>query len=309
MRRSHCGGNYNNHFYKEEEAMKRFFIGLTAAFAALIFGAVSAYAATNVWFHNSHGWSDVSIYVWVDGIGDISEIGGWPGKPAVRDGSSDWWSFTVHNELPIHVIFNDSGAGSQAEDVYVTQQAADIYLIPTSGDVFTNRADAELAAGAFVPEPPRPVTGETTRVYFHNSAKWEIVYVYVWGAEIPDPLGGWPGTPAVSDGGDWVYIDVASNAPFNPIFHDGMDGGRADVFVPDGEHVYFILQNDAVFTSKAAATGGDTADTPTAPSGSSDVKGDSPKTGNNAFALIFIAFAALVCAGAGLVILRKRALI
>ena len=63
------------------------------------------------------GWASISFYVW----GDLGEIcGGWPGVEAsapITISGSTYYYHTFTANVPVNVIPNNSGAGSQCKDI------------------------------------------------------------------------------------------------------------------------------------------------------------------------------------------------
>ena len=97
-------------------------------------------------------------------------------------------------------------------------------------------------------------TGENY-IYFLNSAKWETIGAYVYGDK-GELLGGWGSATAGAApeaGENWVKVAVSELPPFSIVFYNtANESERAELYLPDAEHVYVTLQNGA-FTSKEAA--------------------------------------------------------
>ena len=88
---------------------------------ALVF-ATSAFTVfaeddVTVYYYNSDGWDSVSVYVWEPN----EQFGGWPGEEC-EDIGDGWWSVVLPVYEPgNHIIFNNSGGGSQNSDLYMEE--------------------------------------------------------------------------------------------------------------------------------------------------------------------------------------------
>lgn len=92
---------------------------------------------------------------------------------------------------------------------------------------------------------------EATPIYFLNTEGWDNVYAYVWGDS--EALGGWPGTQAQNNGGDWYTISVPRGTGFNVIFNNGGGNQAGNVYVNDSANTYLTMNADAAYSSKSAA--------------------------------------------------------
>lgn len=92
---------------------------------------------------------------------------------------------------------------------------------------------------------------DATQVYFLNTEDWGSVYAYVWGDS--EALGGWPGTPAQNNGGDWYTISVPRGAGFNVIFNNGGGSQAGNVYVSNSANAYLTMNADVAYSSKTAA--------------------------------------------------------
>ena len=97
---------------------------------------------------------------------------------------------------------------------------------------------------------------DSTTVYFYNAYGWEKVGAYVYGASTDDPLGGWPGTEMEADeslGEGWYSVTVPAAPKFNiVIFNTDKDDERAELEIPDAEHVYVSVDGKAHESSNDA---------------------------------------------------------
>lgn len=95
-------------------------------------------------------------------------------------------------------------------------------------------------------------TKETTTVYFLNSEGWDEVGAYVYG-EKGELLGGWPGVMAESAEDNWVKVEAGNTPAFNIIFFNkANDSERAELLIPDADHVYVTIDAKA-YTSQEDA--------------------------------------------------------
>lgn len=188
---------------------------------------------TTIWFLNSDEWAEVNAYAFP---GD--PLGGWPGTPATQDGETDWWSIDVVLDGDFNIIFNDNDE-SQTTDIPLLNDT-DVYITVLS-EKFATREAAEESLTA----ERDPVT-----VWFLNSDEWAEVNGYIW----PDqPLGEWPGTPAVQDGEtDWWSVDVVILPGMNMIFNDGDESQTGNIAIEDDGLVYLTVRNQR-FDSREAA--------------------------------------------------------
>ncbi len=92
--------------------------------------------STTVYFYNSSNWSSVSAYVW--GPGEL--LGSWPGTRCTDDGNG-WYKITIPSKPAsnLHVIFNNSGAGSQSPD-YVIKSSSKVYMKNSSSTLYSSKS-------------------------------------------------------------------------------------------------------------------------------------------------------------------------
>ncbi|MDD3712845.1 MAG: starch-binding protein, partial [Candidatus Izemoplasmatales bacterium] len=212
------------------------------AFTTAVEAEASIYPATmtTVWFHNTDLWSEVYAYAFVD----IDEYTGkWPGKLAVKDEFSDWYSISLpfdYSTDEIHLIFND-GSGMQSTE-FVVNSTSGLYMI-SEGLMFDDLGSAEAYLFPL------------TTIYFYNSNNWTTVYAYVF-IDSDEFLGTWPGTLAYMDvDSGWWAIDVPLNVEpigFTVVFNDGDSLQTPDVMIDTIEGIYVDV-NGNIYTTKIDA--------------------------------------------------------
>ncbi|MBQ6589258.1 MAG: starch-binding protein [Butyrivibrio sp.] len=199
----------------------------------------------SVYFFNTENWDTVYAYGWLDGGEQI--FGGWPGTPAVNEGSG-WWRADVktYAKLPVFNIIFNNGAGTQTvniegftpatEDIYCTVDAES-----SNGQLvvkrFTSKETAEKALG---------VSGSFTTAYFYNTEGWDKVCVYTWGGTA---MGEWPGKELTQDEDGWysVVLPAGPSEDLNIIFNNGNNGKQTnDMKISDMKY-RFILNNGIAY--------------------------------------------------------------
>jgi hypothetical protein len=195
---------------------------------------------TTVWFHNSDLWSEVYAYAFVD---SDEYTGKWPGKIAVKDEFSDWYSINLpfdYSTEEIHLIFNN-GSGMQSTE-FVVNSTSGLYMI-SEGLMFDDLGSAETYLFPL------------TTVYFFNSNNWLAVYAYVF-IDSDLFLGPWPGTLAYMDvDSGWWAIDVPLDVEtlgFTVVFSDGDLLQTPDVMISTVDGIYVDV-NGNVYTTKTEA--------------------------------------------------------
>jgi alpha-amylase len=192
-----------------------------------------------VYFFNTEAWESVNSYGWLtDGT---QLFGGWPGTPAINEGSG-WWRAEVkaYDDITaFNVIFNN-GSGKQTVNIEgITPESEDIYVAvdaENSGDQlsvmrFTDKAAAEEALG---------VSGTFTTAYFYNTEGWDTVCAYTWGATA---LSEWPGKELTQDEDGWYSIVLPAGAgeDLNIIFNNGNNGKQtSDMKITDMKNRFFL---------------------------------------------------------------------
>ncbi|MBQ7192062.1 MAG: hypothetical protein IJS00_04220 [Paludibacteraceae bacterium] len=150
-------------------------------------------------------------------------IGGWPGIQAtstIEDNSVTYEVYTIDNDkLPMNLIYNNNGGGSQLEDYYI-DTAEDLYLVAyTSG-----LQPAGTAEPTFV----------TYHAYVNNTTGWDTFYLYAWGDK--DAFGAWPGMTI-----------PASAFPCKLIFNNNNNGSQLpDYTLTTAADYYLIAQYPAM---------------------------------------------------------------
>jgi len=207
------------------------------AFLTAIEAEASIYPSTmtTVWFHNTDLWSEVYAYAFVD----IDEYTGkWPGKLAVKDEFSDWYSISLpfdYSTEEIHLIFNN-GSGMQSTE-FIVNNTSGLYMI-SEGLMF---ADLHSAEAYLFP---------VTTVYFFNSNNWSAVYAYAYLETDTEFLftDFWPGTLALQDGStDWWYIDLEVDLDLNSIiiiFNDGAGKQTENVVLNNSLEIFVNIMGD-----------------------------------------------------------------
>ncbi len=95
---------------------------------------------TKIYFYNSEEWTDIKAHVYNES-GNM--FGSWPGKPAVREGETNWWYIEVPVDTastPVSVIFN--GNGGQSGGVFIND-AVNLYVTVEADSKFASKTDAE----------------------------------------------------------------------------------------------------------------------------------------------------------------------
>ncbi len=148
------------------------------------------------YYQNTHDWSEVYGYVYVD---DQPVGASWPGQKLEADGNGLYvLNSSIHQGLTATVIFNN---GSGEETGHFTLVNGATY------DYEGNLADPT----------------KTYTVYFDNAGKWDDVYVYTWQPEVAT----YPGVKLEADSnGLYVWNYESRTAPsFAGIqFNNGKSG-------------------------------------------------------------------------------------
>ena len=163
-----------------------------------------------IYVQNQTGWDGIALYAWGDGLPEL--FGGWPGNNApatVSVAGTDYLAFGYENVGEYHLIFNNSGGGTQY-DGPVLQTGNDFYLIA--------RGDA--------------AEDITRRLYINDQTGWDNVGMYAWGDGLPELFGGWPGKQVYGtetiDGVTYkVFTFPAGESTYNPIINGS--GGQFDL--------------------------------------------------------------------------------
>ncbi|WP_029231103.1 starch-binding protein [Butyrivibrio sp. VCB2006] len=193
----------------------------------------------SVYFFNTENWDTVYAYGWLDGGEQL--FGGWPGAPALNEGSG-WWRADVKTTAKVptfNIIFNNGtgiqtvnieGISPETEDVFCTVDAEN-----SNGQLVVKRFASKEAA-----EEALGVSGSFTTAYFYNTEGWDKVCVYTWGAT---SMGEWPGKELTADEDGWysVVLPAAASDDMNIIFNNGNNGKQTpDMKVSDMKHRFFL---------------------------------------------------------------------
>ena len=185
-------------------------------------------SAYNIYIKDETGWNDLYLYAYVDGAPSI--FGEWPGIKVTDTEVIDGITYKViknitATEVPQNLIVNNNageqidlpGAYTITENIFVSARHPAIYLLDNSG--------------------------------------WDNLYLYAWGAGIPEMFGGWPGVEATEkvsiDGVEYLKVSFPEEAamPSNLIFNNG-DGVQFDG--PTLDHVgsiYIKVEGDSFIVS------------------------------------------------------------
>ena len=185
-------------------------------------------SAYNIYIKDETGWNDLYLYAYVDGAPSI--FGEWPGVKVTDTEVIDGITYKViknitTTEVPQNLIVNNNageqidlpGAYTITENIFVSTRHPAIYLLDNSG--------------------------------------WDNLYLYAWGAGIPEMFGGWPGVEATEkvgiDGVEYLKVSFPEEAamPSNLIFNNG-DGVQFDG--PTLDHIgsiYIKVEGDSFIVS------------------------------------------------------------
>ena len=185
-------------------------------------------SAYNIYIKDETGWNDLYLYAYVEDAPSI--FGEWPGIKVTDTEVIDGITYKViknitATEVPQNLIVNNNageqidlpGAYTITENIFVSASHPAIYLLDNSG--------------------------------------WDNLYLYAWGAGIPEMFGGWPGVEATEkvgiDGVEYLKVSFPEEAamPSNLIFNNG-DGVQFDG--PTLDHVgsiYIKVEGDSFIVS------------------------------------------------------------
>ena len=182
----------------------------------------------NIYIKDETGWNDLYLYAYVDGAPSI--FGEWPGIKVTDTEVIDGITYKVIKnitvtEVPQNLIVNNN-AGEQID-------LPDAYTI--TENIF--------------------VSASHPAIYLLDNSGWDNLYLYAWGAGIPEMFGGWPGVEATEkvsiDGVEYLKVSFPEGAamPSNLIFNNG-DGVQFDG--PTLDHVgsiYIKVEGDSFIVS------------------------------------------------------------
>ena len=185
-------------------------------------------SAYNIYIKDETGWNDLYLYAYVEDAPSI--FGEWPGIKVTDTEVIDGITYKViknitATEVPQNLIVNNNageqidlpGAYTITENIFVSASHPAIYLLDNSG--------------------------------------WDNLYLYAWGAGIPEMFGGWPGVEATEkvsiDGVEYLKVSFPEEAaiPSNLIFNNG-DGVQFDG--PTLDHIgsiYIKVEGDSFIVS------------------------------------------------------------
>ena len=185
-------------------------------------------SAYNIYIKDETGWNDLYLYAYVEDAPSI--FGEWPGIKVTDTEVIDGITYKViknitATEVPQNLIVNNNageqidlpGAYTITENIFVSASHPAIYLLDNSG--------------------------------------WDNLYLYAWGAGIPEMFGGWPGVEATEkvgiDGVEYLKVSFPEGAamPSNLIFNNG-NGVQFDG--PTLDHVgsiYIKVEGDSFIVS------------------------------------------------------------
>ena len=185
-------------------------------------------SAYNIYIKDETGWNDLYLYAYVEDAPSI--FGEWPGVKVTDTEVIDGITYKViknitATEVPQNLIVNNNageqidlpGAYTITENIFVSASHPAIYLLDNSG--------------------------------------WDNLYLYAWGAGIPEMFGGWPGVEATEkvgiDGVEYLKVSFPEEAamPSNLIFNNG-DGVQFDG--PTLDHIgsiYIKVEGDSFIVS------------------------------------------------------------
>ena len=173
-----------------------------------------------VHFKNTSNWSDVYIYVYDKNSN--STIGqAWPGNAMTREGSSDWYKYTIDSGTEVGIVFNN-GSGQQTDDLFRATDgwydySAKRWYDNCPGDCSGSQAEDGL-----------------TLYYNNNSTNWSTVTLYFWGLTPSGPTTSWPGVQMTDDDGDgWFKYTLEDVECGNLIFSNNGSSQTADLYKCD----------------------------------------------------------------------------
>jgi hypothetical protein len=157
-------------------------------------------------FKKPESWTAVSLYTW-----GPEATGGWPGATLTE--TDGWYTYTFEPSFTgANLIFNNAGAGEQAEDYAIT---ADVCL----------QASSTLNANSKYDVAVVPCIAPGFTVKFQKPESWTAVGLYTWG---PEALGGWPGAILTETDGWYSYTFDAAFTGANLIFNNAGAGEQAE---------------------------------------------------------------------------------
>ena len=196
--------------------------------------AITAVAATTLYYVDHNNWGNVNAYMW-----DDNGNNGWPGAAmtsvgTVGDKAYSYYSISFAQGAYTNIIFNN-GSGSQTDDLTINTAKPYFY----DGAWYTwDELLAKLAA---------PVVYET--VYFVNNMNWTKVQAYAWNATGNN---GWPGTQLTAtgekvEGFDVYSFEAAQGTYTNLIFNnkEGDAGVQSANYVWTADKYYYMGADSA----------------------------------------------------------------
>ena len=177
---------------------------------------------TKVYFKNTANWSPVKAYFWSDSNTNMMT---WPGNTMTNEGNG-LYSAKIPNGAT-HVIFTKGDDSGKTPDLDVEP-----------GKMYKDGSWMDVEGGGSSTNPTTPTQGgsqgDTTKVYFRNTANWSPVKAYFWSDSNTNMMT-WPGNTMTNEG-NGVYSAKIPNGATHVIFTKGDDSGKtADLDVMPGQ--------------------------------------------------------------------------
>jgi len=173
------------------------------------------------------GWSTVSAWVWNSSANYTG--GSWPGAKCTYLGNNVWkWTYTgSHKITGANIIFNNSGQGTQTED-----------LTFVNGGYYKDNALVKVIDGAGeIPDTPAPDTRTYTVWYDNTDTGWPTVMTWIWSPAQNYTGGTWPGAAMTPDNVSgyhrYTFEAAADESDLQVIFSDGSGTQTADLPLHD----------------------------------------------------------------------------
>ena len=173
-----------------------------------------------VHFKNTNNWNDVYIYLYDKNANAALPGWSWPGKPMSQESGSQWYAYTINEDVEVGIVFNNNNNGSQTADLTRTTDG----WYDNSNSAWYNSCPSDCPG-----EQPEGLT-----IYYKNNNNWNDVKLYFWNVTPTGQSTGWPGVSMTdADGDGWYTYTFEGAECANVIFSNNGGNQTQDLYICD----------------------------------------------------------------------------
>lgn len=160
----------------------------------------------DIHFKNTNNWNEVYIYLFNNATGSALPGWSWPGVSMSQEQGSDWYAYTIDEDVEVGIVINNNNNGSQTDDLTRTIDGWYDY----SNGTWYNSCPGDC---------PGTEPDGLTVYYNNNNTNWATVSLYFWGVTPSGQSTAWPGVQmSDTDGDGWYSYTLEGADCANVIF-------------------------------------------------------------------------------------------